>query len=521
MNGEISKIEKTISRCLRYRRLSITTIVGRDGDDAPSVPDYYPTEGEDLKVIDGILGNGYIQSPVTVGATEFDDIYYEGFTLPSTDRSLLPWMGGNLRYDDDNSLVASAMSPRELEMEGFKTVHGIDNIGFDYVRYVDPPVYIESNSTWLARSDEGKAFAANYFPIDSGLWIIRSQNNNDLDKKDKQCLRYGDAIFLQHNETKDFLGIITNFALGKPTDQSSTYFTGFGSSNAVNGNTGGRVTHTSVSSRGGRVTHTSVSSTNPTWSVDLKATININKVIIYNRSDCCQERLSGFKLIIWRDDDQVHTYTYPNETPKHKTEIDVPDGVIGNKVEIMLPGSNKILSLAEVEVYGELKPARFKVKSRDGNDGSCVQMLSRTYLEFIDDYSKKILVSGLSPNNKIEVKVQAESDIGDNVDPQWVFRKDDERIDGFSCGALSPAHGQWISLNKTNNETKVVDYEVGISGRSDCKNITFTTMTKTEHKDSWSKGPFEIVGYGEVPRSCHYTLGKIKFLFLNCGFSSC
>jgi len=196
--------------------------------------------------------------------------------------------------------------------------------------------------------------------------------------------------------------------------------------------------------------------------------------------------------------------------------------VNGNKVEIMLPGYN-YLTLAEVEVYGELKatkPTRLRVKSRDGNDGLCVQMLSRTYLEFIDDYSEtegKILVSGLGPTNKIEVKVQAESDIDYGVYPQWVFRKDDERIDGFSCGALS-AHGQWISLNETNNETKVVEYEVGISGR-DCKIITFTTMTEKVHVHSLSTESFEIVGYGEVPASCHDTYGATCNIEL-CGMET-
>ena len=155
-------------------------------------------------MINGILGNGYIQSPVTVGTTEFVKIHYVGFTLPFDDRSLLPWTVGNLRNDDDDSLVASAMTLRELEKEGLKTVHEIDNTGFDYVRYVDPPVYIESNSTWLVHAGKGKASVANYFPVHEGLWIIRSQNDNDLDKKkDNKCVQNGDAIFLQHSETKE------------------------------------------------------------------------------------------------------------------------------------------------------------------------------------------------------------------------------------------------------------------------------------------------------------------------------
>ena len=181
-----------------------------------------------------------------------------------------------------------------------------------------------------------------------------------------------------------------NFALGKPTTQSST-FKGSLSSRTTDGNINGHqenATYTSISGQ-----------TDPSLSVDLKATINIHEVIIYNRSDDHQGRLSGFKLNIYEGNNLVFNYTYPSRTPDSVTVIKL-ENVNGNKVEIMLPGNNKILSLAEVEVYGELKatkPTRFRVQSHDRNDGLSVQMLSSTNLEFIGAYreDKKSLLAGV------------------------------------------------------------------------------------------------------------------------------
>merc|ERR1712156_978091 len=134
-----------------------------------------------------------------------------------------------------------------------------------------------------------------------------------------------------------------NFALDKPTVQSSTSHGGV-SSRAVDGNTNGNW-------RNGSVTHTPNMS-NPSWSVDLLSTFTINLIKVYNRQDCCRSRLSGFKVIIWDGSDEAFTYTHAGGTPDMETLVVVPD-VDGDRVEIMIPGTRKILSLAEVVVNGE------------------------------------------------------------------------------------------------------------------------------------------------------------------------
>ncbi len=57
-------------------------------------------------------------------------------------------------------------------------------------------------------------------------------------------------------------------------------------------------------------------------------------------------------MIVWNGDDEAFTFTQSRETPEFITSIGVPD-IAGDKVEIMLPGENRILSLAEVDVFGD------------------------------------------------------------------------------------------------------------------------------------------------------------------------
>ncbi len=132
----------------------------------------------------------------------------------------------------------------------------------------------------------------------------------------------------------------TNYALGKSATQSRTAYGGV-ASRATDGNTDGRWNSNSV-------THTP-SMFNPSWSVELEALIEITSINVYNRVDCCSGRLSGFKVIIWKGDDEVFTFTQSRGVPAHLTTVPVSN-VAGDKVEIMLPGNGRILSLAEVEV---------------------------------------------------------------------------------------------------------------------------------------------------------------------------
>ena len=98
---------------------------------------------------------------------------------------------------------------------------------------------------------------------------------------------YIDTRFLQAN---------TNIALDKPTEQSSIGWGGL-ASRAVDGKTSGIWGH-------GSITHTN-KSTNPWWKVDLEGQYNIEYINIFNRIDCCSDRLKDFVVEITKDGSTV------------------------------------------------------------------------------------------------------------------------------------------------------------------------------------------------------------------------
>jgi Fe-S cluster biogenesis protein NfuA len=131
-----------------------------------------------------------------------------------------------------------------------------------------------------------------------------------------------------------------NLALGKPARQSSNNF-GTTGAEAVDGNTDGDSAHGSVS-------HTHPD--NPAWwEVDLQTLSRVNEVRIYNRTDCCAERLSNFDVMLSTDGQNWQKVLVPGPAGSPTT---VPfDGVSARYVHIQLRDIT-YLSLAEVEVMG-------------------------------------------------------------------------------------------------------------------------------------------------------------------------
>merc|ERR1712238_298471 len=72
---------------------------------------------------------------------------------------------------------------------------------------------------------------------------------------------------------------------------------------------------------------------------------------IFNRSDCCSDRLKNFIVEITQDGLTVWTYQHKGQ-PSTVTKVDVPSGIIGDGVKVSLPIVGT-LSLSEVQVYGE------------------------------------------------------------------------------------------------------------------------------------------------------------------------
>jgi len=142
----------------------------------------------------------------------------------------------------------------------------------------------------------------------------------------------------------------TNVALftegGRATQSSTDH--GGSASRAIDGNTNGVWKKHSI-------THTrrSPGTLNPHWEVQLDDLYFISQINVYNRKDCCNNRIENFVLTIY--DNGTVSYTSTISDPKESNAVKdlytfYFTGIKGDKVRIDLPGANRILSLAEVEV---------------------------------------------------------------------------------------------------------------------------------------------------------------------------
>jgi murein DD-endopeptidase MepM/ murein hydrolase activator NlpD len=157
---------------------------------------------------------------------------------------------------------------------------------------------------------------------------------------------------------------VVNLAFNKSATQSSNYMTSLGlAPNAVDGNTDGIFTNKSV-------THTQ-NELQSWWQVDLGKISNIHYINVWNRTDCCGERLSNFYVLVSdvpftssnldtvRSQSGVSAY-YLSGVGGHPSIVMVNRS--GRYVRVQLSGTNP-LSLAEVEVMGlgEISPTNTPV----------------------------------------------------------------------------------------------------------------------------------------------------------------
>lgn len=140
--------------------------------------------------------------------------------------------------------------------------------------------------------------------------------------------------------------------------QSSTYSDAV-AWRAIDGYTDGIYGH-------GHVSHTQ-ENTEAWWYGILDFWYVIDSVVIYNRTDCCGERLTNFVIqvtmdaqqkttdnIIWRDelyDNGVPFVKFSFRAERSKSYLFLGMKPVGNGIRIKLNGTN-YLSLAEVKVYG-------------------------------------------------------------------------------------------------------------------------------------------------------------------------
>jgi hypothetical protein len=155
--------------------------------------------------------------------------------------------------------------------------------------------------------------------------VIVQQKNNYLSLAEVQVFGYR------------ITGEPKNLSKGKKAEQSCNYGIGF-ASKAVDGNINGYYHQDSV-------THT-CEGANGWWMVKLGTLSKITKIVVYNRVDCCSDRLNGATVGIFVGQTQKAIATL---TAARKQVLTFGGGVLGEDVIIKQKG---ILSLAEVQVFG-------------------------------------------------------------------------------------------------------------------------------------------------------------------------
>ena len=167
----------------------------------------------------------------------------------------------------------------------------------------------------------------------------------------------GETVSYQYDSLKRLASAAapTNLAAGKSATQSSNLpgypLANVQASNAVDGKTDGNYNDASI-------THTD-SQANAWWQVDLGSSQAIGSITIWNRTDCCADRLSDYWVFV-SDTPYLSTDTpatlsgragtwSSHQTVQPNPSVSIPANVSGRYVRVQLSGTN-YLSLAEVQV---------------------------------------------------------------------------------------------------------------------------------------------------------------------------
>ncbi|MFV5992259.1 alpha-L-fucosidase [Streptomyces sp. NPDC056231] len=151
--------------------------------------------------------------------------------------------------------------------------------------------------------------------------------------------------------------VLPNVAVGKPATQSSTAWGG-AAGRAVDGNTGGDYFGDNST------THTAEPSNQAWWQVDLQKEHMIDQIEIWNRTDCCSERLAGYWVLVSETPITSSSLSEARKTPGvtaiyqpnvagRPTSIDLGK-TPGRYVRIQLESHTNPLALAEVKVRSRL-----------------------------------------------------------------------------------------------------------------------------------------------------------------------
>ncbi|MGI8741928.1 MAG: discoidin domain-containing protein [Bryobacteraceae bacterium] len=315
----------------------------------------------------------------------------------------------------------------------------------------------------------------------------------------------------------------SNLALGKAATQSSTYpFTGAGAGSAVDGNTDGNFQDNSV-------TATNMEA-NAWWQVDLGAPATVNSIVIWNRTDCCANRLSDYWVFV------SNTPFNPSDTPatlqnragtwsSHQTTAPNPSttiaagGVQGRYVRVQLTGTD-FLSLAEVQVIGtggapsgsNLALGKAATQSStypftgagagsavDGNTDGNFQDNSVTATNMEANAWWQVDLGASATVNSIVIWNRTDC-CSNRLSDYWVFVSNTPFNPSDTPATLQNRAGTWSSHQTTAPNPSTTIAAGGVQGRYVRVQLTGT--------DFLSLAEVQVVGTGGAPSGSNLALGK-------------
>ncbi|MFO0577560.1 MAG: discoidin domain-containing protein [Polyangia bacterium] len=236
------------------------------------------------------------------------------------------------------------------------------------------------------------------------------------------------------------LTFFRNVAQGKPATLSSTYQNSsmFAAANAVDGY---------LSSLGpfgiAQMAHTNYEA-QPWLQVDLQDLLFINQVVIYNRTDCCADRLTDFDVMTSTDGTTWQTTSYNGTQPSPLT---VNFDRLARYVKIKLRGTG-ILNLSEVQVL-QKTPGRNLAKGMPTSQSSTAY--GGEAARAVDGNTDGAYGSGSVTHTDLQYKPWWWVGLGSAQPVSWVVlhnRTDccAERLSNFTVWVLR-ADGTWRTIS--------------------------------------------------------------------------
>ncbi|XP_078584710.1 uncharacterized protein LOC144866889 [Branchiostoma floridae x Branchiostoma japonicum] len=299
-----------------------------------------------LQVIMNVTGSGHVSVSAAQTWVEFvrlPVVYSLGSSLRTVPTSGDIQVNAGLSYDPEEIFPSSAFT---YNWKG--TVLSLPECGLFSFRHVPDSDCSTGGVDIAGYSGVSLQFCAAACCAHSNCLSFQYNDAASCYLKPRLCTdgeKSSISVGNMYDRLTDNLG--ANVAVGRTTSSSPIYAATYGAEKAVDG-----ITATSLDT--GSCFHSDDFTSNPWLQIDLSRPIPITNVLIYNRMDCCSERINPFNLHLGNSSDIQANGIYGGDLnfDLSQATMTIPvTGVTSRYVGLLLPGSSRTMNLCEVQVY--------------------------------------------------------------------------------------------------------------------------------------------------------------------------